>query len=142
MEDWNPYFQRKRKRNRVSRGCPQGARRYYFWPVFFLVSQVFLWQAGAIPAIINGVSHGLGTTAEAWTSNRETKRRLEETLRMYQDQHNYYENTIRSIVANAGPCKQPPRKKVTIWLTGEHLHPIEVPTISASGSNPDNKEEE
>ena len=35
---WNPHFERKKKRNRVSRGIPT-RRRYFFLPILLL----FLW---------------------------------------------------------------------------------------------------
>lgn len=51
-DDWNPNFQRSRKRNRVSRGKPQRPRRYFVLPIGLLFVTVLLWRTEAVMKLV------------------------------------------------------------------------------------------
>lgn len=51
--DWNPGFQRKKKRNRVCRGVPARTRKYYFWPCVLLVGLTVLVRLGVVSRLIS-----------------------------------------------------------------------------------------
>jgi hypothetical protein len=146
-DDWNPHAQRRRKKNRVSRGIPERPRRYYFKPIAGAIALIFFWQAGVTPAILRAVGHK-ARDGYAWLStpnkqDAELKRNIQKaralvaTAQIMLDRIEKLRaerEAEQTRIALDEAAKSPDAKTITIYESGHLIFEPGVVTAGASGN--------